>query len=100
MYTTQHQCMQFKFDVSGMQLIYVIFQYILLRITVINLTKHRCIHVRNFVHKKAPEIAANAVEIFLLQELEEMRSDADSSSYPEMAPNHKVTTTFYGYLMP
>ena len=39
-------------DVSLMKLIYVIFEFVLLRITVIYLTKHRCIHVRNFVRKK------------------------------------------------
>ena len=51
MYAIQHRCMSLKADVSGTKLIYVIFEFVLLRITMIYLTKHRCIHVRNFVRK-------------------------------------------------
>ena len=43
-----------KVDVSRTKLIYVIFEFVLLRITIIYLTKHRYIHVRNFVRKKPP----------------------------------------------
>ena len=49
-----HRCMSLKVDVSRTTLIYVIFEFVLLRITIIYLTKHRCIHVRNFVRKKTP----------------------------------------------
>ena len=48
----QHRCLSLKVDVSRMKLIYVIFELVLLRITIIYLTKHQCIHVRNFVRKK------------------------------------------------
>ena len=54
MYNIQHRCMSLKVDVSRTTLIYVIFEFVLLRITIIYLTKHRCIHVRNFVRKKPP----------------------------------------------
>ena len=47
MYAIQHRCMSLKIDVSWTKLIYVIFEFVLLRITIIYLTKHRCIHVRN-----------------------------------------------------
>ena len=50
-YAIQHRCMSLKVDVSRTKLIYVIFEFVLLRI-MIYLTKHRCIHVRNFVRKK------------------------------------------------
>ena len=53
MYNIQHRCMSLKVDVSRTTLIYVIFEFVLLRIT-IYLTKHLCIHVRNFVRKKKP----------------------------------------------
>ena len=46
--------MAFELDVPRSKLIYVIFQFVLLRITIMNLTKHSCIHVRNFVRKEAP----------------------------------------------
>ena len=49
MYAIQHRCMSIKVDVSRTKLIYVIFEFVLLRIT-IYLTKHRCIHVRNNPH--------------------------------------------------
>ena len=39
-------------DVCYNTLIYVIFEFVSLRITIIYLTKHRYIHVRNFVRKK------------------------------------------------
>ena len=52
MHATQHRCMSLKVDVSWTKLIYVIFEFVLLRITIIYLTKHRYIHVRNFVRKK------------------------------------------------
>ena len=52
--TVQHRCMSLKVDVSWTKLIYVIFEFVLLRITIIYLTKHRCIHVRNFVRIKLP----------------------------------------------
>ena len=52
MYAIQNRCMLLKVDVSRTKLIYVIFKSVLLRITIIFLTKHRCIHVRNFVRKK------------------------------------------------
>ena len=51
MYAIQHRCMSLKVDVSRRKLIYVIFEFVLLRISIIYLTKHRCIHVRNFVRK-------------------------------------------------
>ena len=54
MYAIQHRCMSLKVDVSRTKLIYVIFEFVLLRITIIYLTKQRCIHVRNFVRKKLP----------------------------------------------
>ena len=54
MYAIQHRCMSLKVDVSRTKLIYVIFEFVLLRITIIYFTKHRCIHVRNFVRKKPP----------------------------------------------
>ena len=54
MYAVQHRCMSLKVDVSRTKLIYVIFEFVLWRITTIYLTKHRCIHVRNFVRKKPP----------------------------------------------
>ena len=54
MYAIQHRCMSLKVDVSRTTLIYVIFEFVLLRITIIYLTKHRYIHVRNFVRKKPP----------------------------------------------
>ena len=54
MYVIQHRCMSLEVDVSQTKLIYVIFEFVLLRITIINLTKHQCIHVRNFVRKKPP----------------------------------------------
>ena len=54
MYAIQHRCMLIKVDVSRKILTYVIFEFVLLRITIIYLTKHRCIHVRNFVRKKPP----------------------------------------------
>ena len=57
MYAIQHRCMSLKVDVSRTKLIYVIFEFVLLHITIINLTKHRCIHVRNFVRKKPPYIS-------------------------------------------
>ena len=53
MYAIQHRCMSLKVDISMTKLIYVIFEFVL-RITIIYLTKHRCIHVRNFVRKKPP----------------------------------------------
>ena len=40
MYATQHRCMVFKIDVSRTKMISVIFQFVLLRIAIINLTKH------------------------------------------------------------
>ena len=52
MYAIQHRCMSLNVDVSRTKLIYVIFEFVLLRITIIYLTKHRRIHVRNFVRKK------------------------------------------------
>ena len=52
MYAIQHRYMSLKVDVSWTKLIYVIFEFVLLRITIIYLTKHRYIHVRNFVRKK------------------------------------------------
>ena len=61
MYAIQHRCMSLKVDVSRTKLIYVIFEFVLLRITIIYLTKHRCIHVRNFVRKKTPYAAINFV---------------------------------------
>ena len=45
MYALQHQCMSLKVDVSLTKLIYVIFEFVLLRITIVYLTKHRYIHV-------------------------------------------------------
>ena len=54
MYAIQHRCMSLKVDVFWTTLIYVIFEFVLLRITIIYLTKHRYIHVRNFVRKKPP----------------------------------------------
>ena len=55
MYAIQHRCMSLKVDVSRTKLIYVIFEFVLLRIlTIIHLTKYRCIQVRNFVRKKPP----------------------------------------------
>ncbi len=54
MYAIQHQCMSLKVDVSRTKLIYVIFEFVLLCITIIYLTKHRCTHVRKFVRKKPP----------------------------------------------
>ena len=42
-------------DASWTKLIYIInFQFVLLPITIINLTKYWCIHVRSFVCKNAP----------------------------------------------
>ena len=66
MYAVQHRCMSIKVDVSWKKLIYVIFEFALLRITIIYLTKHRYIHVRNFVRKKPPCIvlSLNGEEIF------------------------------------
>ena len=46
-----------KVDVSRTKLLYVIFEFVLIRITIIYLTKHRCIHVRNFVRKKPPYVS-------------------------------------------
>ena len=57
MYDIQHRCMSLKIDVSRTKLIYVIFEFVLLRITIIYLTKHRCIHVRSFVREKPPYMA-------------------------------------------
>ena len=57
MYTIQHRCMSLKVDVSWTKLIYVIFEFVLLRTTIIYLTKHRYIHVRNFVRKKPPYLS-------------------------------------------
>ena len=54
MYAIQHRSMSLKVDVSLTKLIYIIFEFVLLRIRIIYLTKHRCIHVRNFVRKKPP----------------------------------------------
>ena len=54
MYAIQHRCISLKVDVSQTKLIYVFFEFVLLRITIIYLTKHGCIHVRNFVRKKPP----------------------------------------------
>ena len=51
MYAIQHRCMSLKVDASRTKLLYVIFEFVLLRITIIYLAKHRCIHVRNFVRK-------------------------------------------------
>ena len=56
MYAIQHRRMSLKVDVSRTKLIYVIFEFVLLRITIIYLTKHRCVHVRNFVRKKPPYV--------------------------------------------
>ena len=56
--------MSLKVDVSLMKLIYVIFEFVLLRITVIYLTKHRCIHVRNFVRKKPPYLCISTFFLF------------------------------------
>ena len=53
-FTTSMYYMSLKVDVSRTKLIYVIFEFVLLRKTIIYLTKHRCIHVRNFVRKKNP----------------------------------------------
>ena len=52
----QHLCMSLKVDVSRTKLIYVTFEFVLLRITIIYLTKHPCIHVRNLVCKKNPYV--------------------------------------------
>ena len=60
MYAIQHRCMSLKVDVSRMKLIYVIFEFLLLHITIIYITKHRCLHVRNFVRKKKPIIRARS----------------------------------------
>ena len=60
-YTTSMHVMSLKVDVSRTTLLYVIFEFVLLRITIIYLTKHRCIHVRNFVRKKTPYAAINFV---------------------------------------
>ena len=54
MYAIQYRCMSIKVDVSRTKLINVIFEFVLLRITIIYLTKHRCMHVRNFVREKHP----------------------------------------------
>ena len=54
MYAIQYRYISLQVDVSRTKLIYVIFEFVLLRITIIYLTKHRCIHVRNFVRKKSP----------------------------------------------
>ena len=62
MYAVQHRCMSLKVDVSRTKLIYVIFEFVLWRITIIYLTKHRCIHVRNFVRKKPPYKTHSTVE--------------------------------------
>ena len=56
MYAIQHRCMSLKVDVSRTKLIYVIFEFVLLHITTIYLTKHRRIHVRNFVRKNPPYV--------------------------------------------
>ena len=61
MYAIQHRCMPLKVDVSRTKLIYVIFEFVLLRITMIYLTKHRCIHVPNFVRKKPPYLCLSTV---------------------------------------
>ena len=66
MYAIQHQCMSLKVYVSWTKLIYVIFEFVLLRITVIYVTKHRYIHVRNFVRKK-PDDAVPVVNIYQSQ---------------------------------
>ena len=42
MYAVQHRYMSLKADVSGTKLIYDIFEFVLLRITIVYLTKHRC----------------------------------------------------------
>ena len=52
MYAIQHRYMSLKMDLSWAKLIYVIFQFVLLRVTIIYLPKHKCIHVRNFVRQK------------------------------------------------
>ena len=62
MYAIQHRCMSLKVDVSRTKLIYVIFEFVLLRITIIYLTKHRCIHVRNFVRKKPPQTTSRDLQ--------------------------------------
>ena len=62
MYAIQHRCMSLKVDVSRTKLLYVIFEFVLLRITIIYLTKHRCIHVRNFVRKKPPYLHVKLIE--------------------------------------
>ena len=43
MYAIRHRYMSLKVDVSRSKLIYVIFEFVLLSITIIYLTKHRCI---------------------------------------------------------
>ncbi len=55
MYAIQHRCMSLKVDVSRTTLICVIFEFVLLRITIFSLTKHQRTHVRNFVRIKPPE---------------------------------------------
>ena len=54
MYAIQYRCMSIKVDVSRTKLINVIFEFVLLRRTIIYFTKHRCMHVRNFVREKPP----------------------------------------------
>ena len=39
-FAKQHRCIAFELDVPRSKLIYVIFQFVLLRITIMNLTKH------------------------------------------------------------
>ena len=76
MYAIQHRCMSLKVDISRRKLLYVTFEFVLLRITIIYLTKHRCIHVRNFVRKKPPYMAL----IFQLNNLWYLTAIGPSSS--------------------
>ena len=66
-YAEQYRSMAFKIEVSRTKMIYVVFQFVLLRSTIINLTKHWCIHVTNFVRKK-PHKRATKFIIFIRHE--------------------------------
>ena len=55
MYAIQHRCILDEIDLCY-------FRIVLLRITIIYLTKHRCIHVRNFVRKKPPQTTSRDLQ--------------------------------------